>query len=127
MGKRIIRNRLLNNDEAARALAVRAEFTGRRSKSAILASSNYIGPMRIADYLAWRKTEANAPLTDQLREAIRCCGKSVSAIAQASDVPQPVVQRFVSGERGITLDTAARLAKYLGLSLLPNSVQQRLS
>jgi plasmid maintenance system antidote protein VapI len=30
---------------------------------------------------------------------------------------QSIVNRFVNGERGISLDTAARLCAYLGLSL----------
>lgn len=75
--------------------------------------------MSIDEYLAWRRGEAEAPLSKQLREAVKSCGQTVTAIAQASGVPQPVLQRFLSGERGITLDTAGKLAKYLKLSLLP--------
>ena len=37
-----------------------------------------------------------------------------------SGVAAPVLQRFVNGERGITLETAGKLATYLGLALLPD-------
>jgi plasmid maintenance system antidote protein VapI len=39
------------------------------------------------------------------------------AIAKASGVNQSVVNRFVNGERGISLDTAAKLCDYLDLDL----------
>ena len=32
----------------------------------------------------------------------------------------PVLQRFVNGERGITLETAGKLAVHLGLALMPD-------
>ena len=76
--------------------------------------------MSIDEYLTWRRGEADAPLAKQLREAVRTCGQSVSAISKASAVPQPVLQHFVSGERGITIDTAGKLAAYLHLSLQPD-------
>jgi hypothetical protein len=51
--------------------------------------------------------------------AIAATGQSLYAIAQASGVAAPVLQRFVNGERGITLETARKLAAYLGLALMP--------
>ncbi len=39
------------------------------------------------------------------------------AIAKGSGVSQSVVNRFIKGERGISLDTAARLCAYLGMDL----------
>jgi len=62
----------------------------------------------------------NQPPTiiDQLREAIRGAG-TVYAVAKGSGVAHPVLLRFLSGERDIRLETAARLAVYLGLGLLP--------
>lgn len=52
--------------------------------------------------------------------AIAATGKSLYAIAQASGVAAPVLQRFVNGKRGITLETAGKLAAYLGLALWPD-------
>jgi plasmid maintenance system antidote protein VapI len=41
------------------------------------------------------------------------------AIAQATGVSQSVLNRFINGERGISLETAAKLCQYLDLDLLP--------
>jgi transcriptional regulator with XRE-family HTH domain len=57
-------------------------------------------------------------IIDQLRRAMRDSGESEYAIAKASGVSQSVVNRFVSGERGISLETAARLCEYLNLHLV---------
>jgi hypothetical protein len=59
----------------------------------------------------------NAMLADQLREAIENSGRSINSIALAAGVPQPVLQRFVSGERDIRLETADKLADYFGMRL----------
>lgn len=121
MAKRVIRSRRLTPEESARDQAIRKQFAGRPGKKDLLATGEYAGPMSLEEYTAWRRGEARAPLTKQLQAAIRSCGQSVAAIAQASDIPQPVLQRFVSGERGITLETAGKLAAYLRLSLQPDA------
>jgi ribosome-binding protein aMBF1 (putative translation factor) len=124
MVKRIVRTEKLSPEEVARQRAVRAEFTNRPSKSELLSSGNYAGPMSLEEYLDWRKEQSEAPLSDQLRAAIAACGLSTNAVAQAAGVPSPVVQRFLSGQRGITLETAGKLARYLGLALLPEQAGQ---
>ena len=121
MTQRIRRNRKLNPEEAARVRVARAEFAGKPSKTSLLASTQVVGPMSIEEYLQWRKGAGDAPLTRQLQAAIAATGQSLYAVAQASGVAAPILQRFVNGERGITLDTAGKLAAYLGLSLLPES------
>jgi hypothetical protein len=120
MVDRIRRNRKLTAEEAARVREARAEFTGQPSKAELLSSPMYVGPMSIEEYLAWRKGAGDVPLARQLQAALAATGQSLYAIAQASGVAAPVLQRFVNGERGITLETAGRLAAYLGLALLPN-------
>ncbi len=57
-------------------------------------------------------------IIDQLRRAIRDSGETEYAIAKASGVSQSVVNRFVSGERGISLETAAKLCEHLKLDLV---------
>jgi transcriptional regulator with XRE-family HTH domain len=57
-------------------------------------------------------------IIDQLRRAMRDSGETEYAIAKASGVSQSVVNRFVSGERGISLETAAKLCEYLGIELV---------
>jgi len=120
MGERIRRDRKLTTEEVARIREARAEFAGQPSKAQLLSSPMYVGPMSIDEYLAWRKGAGTVPLTQQLQAALAATGQSLYAIAQASGVAAPVLQRFVNGERGITLETAGKLAAYLGLALLPD-------
>ncbi len=120
MVERIRRNRKLDTEEIAKLREVRAEFSGQPSKAQLLESGEYVGPMSIEEYLSWRQGAGDVPLATQLQAAIAATGESLYAIAQASGVAAPVVQRFVNGERGITLETAGKLAAYLGLALLPD-------
>ena len=123
MPKRIPRNRKLSAEEATRLRAARAEFADRPTKSQLLATDDYAGPMSIEEYLEWRQGSGSMPLARQLQGAIAATGQSLYSIAQASGVAAPVLQRFVNGERGITLETAGKLAAYLGLGLLPETRQ----
>jgi len=118
--QRVRRERKLTPEEAARLRAARAEYAARPTKDELLRSGDYAGPMSLEEYLSWRKGAGDAPLTRQLQAAIAATGQSLYAVAQASGVAAPVLQRFVNGERGITLETAAKLANYLGLALLPS-------
>jgi hypothetical protein len=124
MVKRIVRTEKLSPEEVAQQRVVWAEFDKRPTRSRLLASGDYAGPMSLEEYLDWRKGQSEAPLSDQLRAAITACGLSTSAVADASGVPSPVVQRFLTGQRGITLETAGKLARYLGLALLPEQAGQ---
>lgn len=56
---------------------------------------------------------------EQLREAVRQSGQSLYAVAKGSGVDYAVLSRFMHGERGLNLDTAARLMEHLGLELRP--------
>ena len=56
-------------------------------------------------------------LVDQLREAMINSGETQYRIAKDSGVPQPVVNRFLNGERGISFETAGKLCAYLRLRL----------
>lgn len=58
-------------------------------------------------------------IVEQLRHAIRDSGQTEYAIAKGSGVSQSVVNRFVNGERSISLETAAKLCEYLDLDLVP--------
>jgi len=119
MPERVRRDRKLTAEEALRLRQVRAEFASRPSKSTLLTTGDYAGPMSIEEYLGWRKGAGDVPLTKQLQAAIGATGQSLYAIAQATGIAAPILQRFVNGERGITLETAGKLAHYLGLALLP--------
>jgi len=58
-------------------------------------------------------------LVDELREAIFHCGETEYRVAKESGVAQPILNRFLRGERGISLETAAKVCKYLRLHLAP--------
>ncbi|MEX2560928.1 MAG: helix-turn-helix domain-containing protein [Pirellulales bacterium] len=119
MVERIRRKRKLTAEEAAGVRQVRAQFARGPSKRQLLESGEYTGPMSLEEYLSWRKQAGQTPLSKQLQAAVAATGESLYAVAQASGVPAPVLQRFMNNERGITLETAGKLAAYLGLALLP--------
>lgn len=56
-------------------------------------------------------------LQDQLRQAIQQSGLTLYAIAKGAGIAYPVVYRFSTGERDLTLETASRLADYFGMRL----------
>ena len=49
-----------------------------------------------------------------LREELEELGLSANALAQALDVPANRVSAILRGQRGITADTALRLARFFG-------------
>ncbi len=58
------------------------------------------------------------PLAEQLRKMAADSGLSTNALAVASGVPQPVLHRFVTGDRDdIRLSTADRLCEFFGVKL----------
>lgn len=58
-------------------------------------------------------------IVEQLQQAIKRSSETQYAIAQATGVSQSVLNRFINGERGISLETAAKLCQYLDLDLAP--------
>jgi len=58
-------------------------------------------------------------IVEQLRKAIADSGETEYAIAKGSGVSQSIVNRFVHGERSISLETAAKLCSYLNFDLIP--------
>ena len=58
-------------------------------------------------------------MADALRRAVRDSGLTVNAVAAAAGVAQPVLFRFMTGERDLTLRTAQKLADHFGLELGP--------
>lgn len=66
-----------------------------------------------------------ANIESQLRQAILKAKLSRYALAKATGVSQAVLSRFVSGQRTLTLETAAKLAVALGLELKPRTKSGR--
>ena len=56
-------------------------------------------------------------LVEELRQAILNCGETEYRVAKESGVAQPILNRFLRGERGISLETASKVCQYLGLHL----------
>jgi plasmid maintenance system antidote protein VapI len=64
-------------------------------------------------------SEKVAGLASAIKLAVRATGKSINAVAKEAKVNQSILQRFVTGQRGLKLDTAERLCSHLGLELKP--------
>jgi transcriptional regulator with XRE-family HTH domain len=64
-----------------------------------------------------KKKQAPAVLARTIAAAIRAKGTSAYPVGKASGVSPSIISRFLSGERGLTLRTAEKLAKVLGLTL----------
>ena len=58
-------------------------------------------------------------VTDQLKQAVTDSGETLYGVAKGSGAEYSALLRFMAGERGIRLDTADKLAAYLGLELRP--------
>jgi plasmid maintenance system antidote protein VapI len=56
-------------------------------------------------------------MAETLRKAIEASGETVADIARGAGIAQPVLHRFVKGERDLTLRTAEKLVRYFGLQL----------
>lgn len=56
-------------------------------------------------------------LSERLRQVIETSGKSASCISRETRVTIPSITQFVREERGLSLVTADKLAKYFGLEL----------
>jgi len=55
-------------------------------------------------------------VSDQLREAIQGYGTPY-AVGRDSGVDQTMLNRFMRGERGLTLETVDRLCEFFGMRL----------
>lgn len=66
-----------------------------------------------------KKKGAEAPgLIAQLQEAIRNSGKSMYQLSKESGVAGPMLSRFMSGRRTLTLPAAEKLCRTLQLDLV---------
>lgn len=63
-------------------------------------------------------------IAEQLKQAMREYG-SVYRVAKDSGISQTALQRFMSGERDIRLETAAAVCVALGLELRPTQKTKR--
>ncbi|MDA1055628.1 MAG: helix-turn-helix transcriptional regulator [Planctomycetota bacterium] len=66
-----------------------------------------------------------ADIVETLKQAILKSEMSRYELAHKSGVSEGVLSRFLSGERGITFETAAKIAKVLKLQLTPISDRRK--
>ena len=58
-------------------------------------------------------------MSEALKNAVTATGESVTTVARGAGIPQPVLYRFMTGERDLRLQSAEKLAAFLGLELRP--------
>ena len=56
-------------------------------------------------------------LSSQLLEAVKGCGLNATALAGQCGVAQPILSRWINGDRGLNLKTADRLATFFDMKL----------
>jgi DNA transposition AAA+ family ATPase len=57
-------------------------------------------------------------LTDQVRQAASKCGASQHALAREAGIDKTALSRFVSGQRGLSMEALDALADVLRLSIV---------
>jgi len=81
----------------------------------------HVGPKRQAELLESLKM---SELAKSLRKAIIESGMTHYSLGKVSGVDTAVIDRFVSGERDIRLETAGRIAESLGYRLAQYELQK---
>ena len=64
------------------------------------------------------KRKVPSTLSGQLRWHLQRCGESPFALERVTGVDNAAIGRFIKGQRGLSLTTADKLAKHLGLRLV---------
>lgn len=59
-----------------------------------------------------------ARLTEAIADAVRASDQTPYAIAKGAGVARSQLSRLLSGERGLSVETAEKLADYLGLRIV---------
>jgi len=62
---------------------------------------------------------------DAIRDSIEASGKSRYQLARESGVAESVLSRLMSGERGVSVRTAERIADALGLEIVVRPKRRR--
>jgi hypothetical protein len=64
-------------------------------------------------------------LSDQIRLAVETCGETRYSISKETGISQSTLTRFMSGERGLPMDTLDILAEYLDLRIATGKRRRR--
>jgi len=68
-----------------------------------------------------KKSSKRPSMAEILRKAFEASGETVASVARGTGIAQPVLHRFVHGERDLTLRTADKLMAYFNLEVRPRS------
>ena len=71
------------------------------------------------------RRRVRADIAEQLRRAIANAPISRYRLAKDAEVSEGVISHFMNGRRSLTLKTAARLAKAVGLELRKTRAKER--
>lgn len=71
----------------------------------------------VAIWQCFRYDDRMADLLDSLRRALDEADESRYRIAKGSGVAASQLSRFINGERGLSVESAERLANYLGFEI----------
>ena len=74
-----------------------------------------------------KKKPTREKLTDQVRQAIEDCDETRYAICKATGLDNATLCRFVSGERGLSMEALDTLAEYLELDIVCRRISKGVS
>ncbi len=72
-----------------------------------------------------KKTTTRKSFSDELRSAIDESGLTRYAICQAAGIDKASMSKFMSGERGLGLESIDKLAELLGLHIVSKRGQRK--
>ncbi len=85
-----------------------------------------LAPGRQEAFRAWiREGGTMATASDTLKEIIRSRGLTAYALAKMSGASVDPIQRFLNGERGLSIATFDKLTEALGLDLVERKTTRR--
>jgi ribosome-binding protein aMBF1 (putative translation factor) len=71
------------------------------------------------------KSETSRNLSDQVRDAIRESGMLAQEVAHGARIHKSAMSRFLSGERGLSIEGLDRIGVFLGLDIVVRSRRQK--
>ena len=65
------------------------------------------------------------PMSERLKDAIATSGTTRYRIAQDTGIAESALSRFMSGERGLSMEAIDQLLEYLGLEVVEKSKSRK--
>ncbi len=62
--------------------------------------------------------KATPKLTDELRQIVAGCGKTLGQISRDTGIDKSALSRFLNGERGVSCEVMDKLGEYLRLRIV---------